>query len=96
MPWYDLICEDPGCAHEFDVLHGIREPHPDCPKCGKTARRDFKPGSLSLDGTSQQGWPRQCMSFAPVKGPDGKVRDMEFRNSREMAKYARSQRIDLG
>jgi putative FmdB family regulatory protein len=31
MPAYDLQCTV--CEHEFEVMHAMSEPHPDCPKC---------------------------------------------------------------
>jgi putative FmdB family regulatory protein len=41
MPTYDFECEK--CKHNWEVIHGIREPHPDtCPECGsKKVHQDF-------------------------------------------------------
>lgn len=42
MPAYDLKCDE--CSHEFEVIHGMTEPHPEqCPKCGQhgTVRTQF-------------------------------------------------------
>jgi len=32
MPMYDLRCAT--CRHEWEAFHAMRNPHPDCPRCG--------------------------------------------------------------
>ncbi len=94
MPIYDLGCKN--CGHEWEDHHRMVDPHPNCPRCGAKGQNRFEDGNVLLDGVSQNHWPRGDYAIAKSV-PDGRggFKDREFRNRREMRKYAKDHRIEL-
>ncbi len=52
MPVYDYHCD--ACGHTFEVFHGVDErPEVKCDKCGRPARKLFRPVPIIFKGS---GW----------------------------------------
>lgn len=97
MPLYDLKCQECGReTAEFIDLRAYSEKGPGRCDCGGEKCRDFSKGAATLDGVSQEGWPRADLTQAQKRMPDGSFRPHMISSRRQQDREYKAKGIERG